>query len=469
MDVVVIGAGPTGLMLARELALGGARAVVVDRLAERIRQVKGGCLQPRTAELLDARGLLDAIEEQALDRTKIGGHFAALPVPLDCTTWNTRHPYPIAVPQWKIEDVLADAATALGVEVLRDHPVTAIEQDDTGVTVTAGGREFRAAYAVACDGAHSTVRHLLDLPFPGRPGTFRAVLADIRLTAVSDLVPTTAGHLSTMTRRDNGYFGMLVPVGDDEYRFTFGSTTEEEASETDDGVRRALTAVYGEGTVLGEVLTRSRFGDATRQLEHYRHGRILFAGDAAHIHPPWGAQGLNLGVQDAVNLGWKLAATIAGHAPADLLDTYQHERHPKAARVLHHTAAQRVLANPDTSEDVAALRDIFADLMRLPDTNHHLSGMMSGLDVEGRVPDLDLVTDDGPTRLAELLRTGRGLLLDPTGTLEVPRGWSDRVDVVRVKSADDLTPMLLRPDAVLCWSGDGSLTEVLTSTFGQAS
>jgi len=466
MDVIVIGAGPTGLTLAHELALGGARTVVVERLAERVRQVKGGTIQPRTAELFDARGLLDPIQALALDRGQVGGHFAALPVPLDCTTWRTRHPYPIAVPQWAIEDVLAAAAVERGVRILRDHPVTGIEQDDTGVTVTAGGTTLRAAYAVACDGAHSTARSLLDVPFPGRPGTFRAVLADVRLTAVSDLVPATAGHLSTLTRQGDGYWGMLVPVGGDEYRFTYGATGPEQATATDEGVRRALTAIYGEGTVLGEVLTSSWFGDATRQLEHYRHGRVLFAGDAAHIHPPWGAQGLNLGVQDAVNLGWKLAATIAGWAPDGLLDTYHAERHPKAARVLHHTSAQRLLGAPDPDGDRIALREIFTDLMRLPDTNHHLAGMMSGLDAEGRIPDLDLVTDDGPTRLAELLRDGRGLLLDPTGTITPPAGWADRVDVVRVKS-EDPRPLLLRPDAIACWTGEGSLTDALTSTFGK--
>ncbi|WNV88646.1 FAD-dependent oxidoreductase [Umezawaea sp. Da 62-37] len=468
MDVIVIGAGPTGLMLAHELALGGARVVVVERLAERVRQVKGGAIQPRTSELLDARGLLDAIEARALERTKTGGHFAGLPVSLDCANWRTRHPYPIAIPQWAIEDVLADAAVERGVEILRDHPVTSVEQDGTGVTVTAGDTELRAAYAVACDGAHSSVRKLLDVPFPGRPGTYRAVLTDIRLTSVSGLVPASAGHLSTMTRQDNGFFGMLVPVGGGEYRFTYGATGTEEASSTFDGVQRALTAVYGEGTVLGEVLNSSWFSDATRQVERYRYGRVLFAGDSAHIHPPWGGQGLNLGVQDAVNLGWKLAATTAGWAPEGLLDTYHVERHPKAARVLHHTSAQRVLANPQPDEDLLALREIFTDLMRLPDANHHLAGMMSGLDVEGRVPDYDLVTDDGPVRLAELLRPGRGLLLDPTGSLDVPEGWSDRVDLVRVKSDDDFGPLLLRPDAVVCWSGEGSLADALAGTFGRA-
>ncbi|MFB9908521.1 FAD-dependent oxidoreductase [Allokutzneria oryzae] len=466
MDVIVVGAGPTGLTLAHELALGGARAVVVEKLTERVEQTKGGALQPRTAELLDARGLLDAIKERALPRSESGGHFGGLPVALDCTPWRTRCPHPIAIPQWRVEEVLEAAATERGVRVLRDHPVTAVEADDAGVTVTAGGTRLRAQYVVACDGAHSTVRKLFDLPFPGRSGSYRAVLADVRLSAVSDLVPTSAGHFSTLTREVENYWGMLVPVGGDKYRFTFGKLDEEETPASEEAVRQALTAIYGEPTTLAEVLTCSRFSDATRQLEQYRHGRVLFAGDAAHIHSPLGGQGLNLGVQDAINLGWKLAATIAGWAPEGLLDSYHAERHPEAARVLHHTSAQRVLANPKPTEDVLALREIFTDLMRLPDTNRYLAGMMSGLDAEGRVPDLDLVTDDGPTRLAELLRSGRGVLLDLTGSVELPEEWSGRVDLVRAKADEDLGAMLVRPDATVCWRGEGPLEDALRATFG---
>jgi 2-polyprenyl-6-methoxyphenol hydroxylase-like FAD-dependent oxidoreductase len=465
MDVIVIGAGPTGLMLAYELALGGARTVVVERLEERVRQVKGGTVQPRTAELLDARGLLDPVRAHALPRAAIGGHFAGLPVPLDCTPWNTRTPYPISVPQWRIEEVLEAAAAERGVEVLRGHPVTAVAADGAGVTVTAGGTELRAAYAVACDGAHSTVRGLLGLPFPGRSGTYRAALADIGLAAVSDLVPTAMGHFSDLTREANGYWGMLVPVGDMTYRFTFGAE-DAPAEPTEDGVRAALTALYGDGTRLAEIHTSSTFTDATRQLERYRHGRVLFAGDAAHIHPPLGGQGLNLGVQDAVNLGWKLAATVAGWAPDGLLDTYEAERHPMAARVLHHTSAQRVLAYPRPGADVAALREIVTDLLRLPDANRYVAGMMSGLDAAGRVPDADLVTAAGPTRTAELLRAGRGLLLDVGDGTELPDGWADRVDVAHAAAGTGLCTALIRPDATVCWSGEGALADALTGTFG---
>ncbi|MGW1681056.1 FAD-dependent monooxygenase [Saccharopolyspora sp. NPDC002376] len=464
MDVLVVGAGPTGLAIAHELALAGTRTAVVEKLSERVEQTKGGAVQPRTAELLDARGLLEPVLSRALPRAEVGGHFAVLPVELDCTPWNTRIPYPISIPQSEFEEVLEAAVVAQGVQVLRDHPVTSVEPDDTGVSVVAGGEPLRAQYVVACDGAHSTVRKLLGMPFPGRPGTYQAVLAEIRLAAVSDSVPVTVGHFSTMTGEGGGFWGMLVPVGGDRYRFTFGSA--EGPASTPDDVQRALTAIYGPATRLAEVLTSSQFSDATRQVEQYRSGRVLFAGDAAHIHSPLGGQGLNLGVQDAFNLGWKLAATVAGWAPEGLLDSYHAERHPAGSRVLHHTSAQRVLADPRATDDVVALREIFTDLMRLPDTNRHLAGMMSGLDAEGRVPDLDLVTADGPVRLAELLRSGRGVLLDLTGSLEVPEGWADRVDVVRAKSEVDHPALLFRPDTTACWFGDGPLVDVLHEQFG---
>ncbi|HKS45145.1 MAG TPA: FAD-dependent monooxygenase [Amycolatopsis sp.] len=216
-----------------------------------------------------------------------------------------------------------------------------------------------------------------------------------------------------------------------------------------------MTAIYGEETRLAGALNRSTFSGATRQLEAYRHGHALFAGDAARIHPPLGGQGLNLGVQDATNLGWELAATVRGWAPDGLLDSYHDERHPPAARVPHHTSAQRILFDPLPNEDLVALRDIFADLMRLPDTNRFLAGMMSGLDAEGRVPDLELVTAGGPTRLARLLRSGRGLLVNPSGRLTP---WADRVDVVHAPGAG---PLLIRPDGVRCWSGESSLEDAL--------
>ncbi|MFK0173191.1 FAD-dependent monooxygenase [Streptomyces sp. NPDC090306] len=481
-EVVVVGAGPTGLMLAYELALAGVETLVLEKLHRRVEQVKGGAIQPRTAELLESRGLLEPLLKRVTPHEPAGGHFAALPVPLDCAPWRTRHPFPIAIAQGEIEGVIEEWATAAGARVLRGAAVWGVESHDDGVAVAAEGLRVRARYLVACDGGHSTVRKLLGLPFPGSPGTRQAVLASVRLTSVSASVPRQIGHMSTLLRQANGYWAMLAPLGEDRYNLTFGRTDPADDIDTDtsDTVGRqeitaVLHAVYGEGTTLGAVENASRFGDATRQLEHYRTGRVLFAGDAAHIHPPLGGQGLNLGIQDAFNLGWKLAATLRHRAPDGLLDSYHDERHPVGAQVLHHTSAQRALADPNPSGDVAALRDIFVDLLRLPDTNRHIAGLTSGLSlryplpgdhplVGGRVPDVDLVTepgrgtDAGTTRLSALFRAGHAVLLDLTGAVPADLRLPARVDLVRAACADDLgaAVLLVRPDGYVSWAADAS-------------
>lgn len=469
-DVVIAGAGPTGLTLAGELVLAGVRTLVLEQLPQRIEQVKGGGIQPRTAELLEARGLLEPMLRSATPRDPVGGHFAALPVPLDCVPWQTRHPYPIAVPQWKIEEVLERWATAGGASVLRGAEVGEVGQDEEGVSVaTRGGVRVRASYLAACDGGRSTVRKLLGLPFPGRPGTHPSVLADIRLSAVSPLVPRRAGHMSTLMRQNGDRWSLLVPVGGDRYRFTFGHTgpadVDRDTPVTRAEIAAALQVGYGDETVLSAVDNSSRFTDATRHLEQYRAGRILFAGDAAHIHPPLGGQGLNLGVQDAFNLGWKLAATVQDRAPDGLLDAYHAERHPVGAQVIHHTSAQRVLADPSQGEDVAALRDIVADLLRLPDANRHLAGLVSGLSLRyplpgdhpltgSRMPDIDLVTEAGPTRFSALMRSGHSVLLDVAGVVPTNLRVPAHVDLVHATSAEavEYDAVLVRPDGYVSWA-----------------
>ncbi|MEV4019792.1 FAD-dependent oxidoreductase [Nonomuraea angiospora] len=453
-EVIVAGAGPTGLTLACELALAGVDVLVAERLPDRIEQTKGGAIQPRTQELLELRGLLEPMQARALSREPAGGHFAMLPVPLDGTAWDTAHPYPLSIPQGQIEEVLEERATTLGVKVLRETAVTAVEQSDDGVVVTAGGQRIEARYLVACDGGHSTVRKLLGVPFPGRPGTYTAVLADVRLSSVSDLVPKTIGHISTLTREVDDHWVMLVPLGGGRYRFTGGAAGEAEPAKdrpvTFEEIAELLRVVYGEQTVLAAVDNASRFSDATRQIDSYRVGNVFFAGDAAHIHPPFGGQGLNLGVQDAFNLGWKLAAVLRGRASTDLLDTYHAERHPAAAWVLHITQAQRVFATPRPSEDVIELRKVFTDLMRLPEANRHLAGLMSGLSHSYDLPgDHPLVGHRVAGLDPSLFLAGRPVLLDLAGILPPDLG------ATRAQPVDDLPgAILVRPDGYAAWAAD---------------
>jgi 2-polyprenyl-6-methoxyphenol hydroxylase-like FAD-dependent oxidoreductase len=485
-EVVVVGAGPTGLMLAGELALAGVNVQVVERQAVPSGQSRGGWINPRTAELLAMRGLLDAVAQHAIPSELAGGHFAGLPVPLDARPWRTRYPDGALCPQDRLEEILEAQLRGLGVAVHRSTELTGLTSDGRSVQATVSGpggaRVLRGRYLVACDGGHSTVRKLTGVSFPGRAGTLAAVSADIELAAASTTVPRSVSHISTLTRTGGGYWMLMHPLEKGQYRVVFGGleqkTLSRQAPVTAEEVARALTAVHGPETELGKLRWGTRFSDASRQVTHYRCGRILFAGDAAHIHSPIGGQGVNLGVQDAMNLGWKLAAHVQQRASTGLLDSYHTERHPVAARVLATTRAQGVLMSPPSeADDVRALREIVIDLARLPDANRYLSGLMSGLDVRydlgdsdplvgTKMVDLSLETADGPTTVSTLLRSGRGLLLELADAPRCSTVILDNVDrfVARVidspvGTALDTSPgvdrVLVRPDGHVCWVGTG--------------
>ncbi|GHE01251.1 FAD-dependent oxidoreductase [Streptomyces alanosinicus] len=485
-EVVVVGAGPTGLMLAYELTLAGIPVVVMEKQRTPGTQSRAGGLQPRTAEVLDLRGLLEPLLAREPSGKTSGGHFATLPVELDCRPWRTRYPHPVRLAQKRLEAHLEGLLGERGVPVLRGHELTALAQDTEGVTAewhadgTPGGGEIRGRYLVACDGGHSTVRRLLGVPFPGRGSRTSMVAADLTLAARSAAVPTEEGHFSRYPRSAGGFLTILHPIGPDQYRLLFGRPSgdgpDREAPVRADEVREALHAVYGPETELGELRAASRFGDAVRQVERYREGRVFFAGDAAHIHMPIGGQGINLGVQDAVNLGWKLAGTLRGWAPAGLLDTYHEERHPAAARVLRSTRAQGVIMNPGRDEEIGTVRELVTELLHLPDTNRYIAGMMSGLDLQypgvgPRLIDVDLTTEDGPTRASRLMHSGRGLLLSLDGRRRSVGDRTDRVDHIMAKTDEDLDgagALLIRPDGYLAWAdtADTPLDTALTRWFG---
>lgn len=492
-------------MLANELALAGVAVEVIERQPVRRGESRGGGVNPRTAEVLAMRGLLDAVTRHAIPKGSTGWHFAGLPVPLDARPWRTRCPDGVLIAQDRLEEVLADQLRNRGGMVRRGTELTEVRQDDAGVQALvsgpAGDGVLAGRYLAACDGAHSTVRKLTGVAFPGRVGTLAAVSADVDLAAVSATVPRSRGHISAMTRVVGDHWMLMGPMDQPGehtgcYRVVFGGpeqkTLSRQAPVTQEEVTRALHAVHGPETTLRRLRWGSRFSDATRQLTHYRHGRILFAGDAAHIHSPIGGQGLNLGVQDAMNLGWKLAAQVHGSAPAGLLDSYHTERHPVAARVLATTRAQSVLMSPPPdADDLLALRGILIELARLPAANRHLAGLMCGLDlrydfgspdplVGARMIDLSLATQPEPTTVSTLLRSGRGLLLElgdpPAPTTSLPDGV-DRV-IARVidspvgtalGASPGVNRVLVRPDGHVCWTGTGpqsALEPALQRWFG---
>ncbi|MFI6027227.1 rifampin monooxygenase [Amycolatopsis magusensis] len=473
IDVIIAGGGPTGMVLAAELRLHDVRVLVLEKEAEPPEFVRSLGLHTRSIELLDQRGLLERF--LALGHTSpAGGFFAGIDKPPP-ERLDTAHPYILSLPQPITDRLLAEHAADAGAEIRRGCELVGLSQDDDGVTAELGdGTRLRSRYLVGCDGGRSTVRKLLGIGFPGEPARHETLLGEMAVTAPPEEVTAVV----TEIRRTLRGFG-LGPIGDGLYRVVVpaeGVAEDRSVQPALEDFRKQLRAVAGTDFGVHSPRWLSRFGDATRQAERYREGRVLLAGDAAHIHPPLGGQGLNLGIQDAVNLGWKLAAEVGGWAPAGLLDSYHTERHPVAARVLDNTRAQGVLLSAEPHHQ--AVRRLVTELMRFEEVNRYLTEKITALDVrydfgEGhplvgrRLRDVPLKQG----RLYELLHHGRGLLLDQTGALAVT-GWADRVDHVSDVSEElDVPAILLRPDGHVAWAGDDQedLRAHLPRWFGAAS
>nr|WP_264159708.1 rifampin monooxygenase [Actinomadura montaniterrae] len=467
--MIIAGCGPTGAMLAAELRLHDVRVLVLEKETEPASFVRIVGLHIRSLELMAMRGLLERVLERGR-RRPAAGFFAAInkPAPKDL---DSAHAYLVGIPQPVIVRLLEDHAIQLGAQVRHGSEVTGLDQDDEGVTVElADGERLRTRYLVGCDGGRSTVRKLLGVGFPGEPSRNETLMGEMQAGAPPNEIAARVAEIQETEKRfwlrpfGEGTYSVVVPAA--------GVSDRTEAPTLDDFKQR-LRAVAGTDFGVHSPRWMSRFGDATRLAEHYRIGRVLLAGDAAHIHPPTGGQGLNLGIQDAFNLGWKLAAQVRGWAPETLLDTYEAERHPVAADVLDNTRAQMELHSPDPG--ARALRRLLTELMDFDDVNRHLIEKITAIGIRydfGEGPDLlgrrlrDLDLEQG--RLYDLLHRGRGLLLDRTERLTAG-GWSDRVDhVADPAAALDVPCVLLRPDGHVAWIGDDqqALNDHLSRWFG---
>nr|WP_324193712.1 rifampin monooxygenase [Nocardia otitidiscaviarum] len=468
-DVIIAGCGPTGAMLAAELRLHDMRVLVLEKETEPVSFVRIVSLHMRSLELMAMRGLLDRILERGR-RRPVDGIFAAIakPAPGDL---DSAYPYLLGIPQQVLVRLLEDHAIELGAQIRRGCAVAGFEHDDEGVTVElSDGERLRARYLVGCDGARSTVRKLLGVGFPGEPSRNDTLHGEMEVGVPPEHIAAKMAEIRETTPR---FF--LRPVGDGVYSVVVPAAGISNRTEppTVEDFRQQLRAIAGTDFDVHSPRWLSRFGDATRLAERYRVGRVLLAGDAAHIHPPTGGQGLNLGVQDAFNLGWKLAGHIRGWAPEGLLDTYQTERQPVAANVLDNTRAQTELLS--TEPGPQAVRRLLTELMDFDVVNRHLIEKITAIDIHydfGAGPDLlgrrlrDIDLTQG--HLYGLLHRGRGLLLDRTVRLTVG-GWSDRVDYLADPIAVlDAPCVLLRPDGHVAWIGDDQqdLNDHLTRWFG---
>ncbi|GAA2755340.1 rifampin monooxygenase [Actinopolymorpha rutila] len=455
IDVIIAGGGPTGMMLAGELRLRGVRVVVLERDVEPTRIVRSLGLHVRSIELMDQRGLLERF--LAHGKTyQLGGYFAGIRQPWP-GRMDSAHAYILGIPQTITDRILTEHATELGAEIRWGTGLVGLSQDDHGVTADlADGTQLRSRYLVGCDGGRSTVRKLLGVGFPGEPPKNEWLLGEMEVTAPLEEVTAVVAKI----RESQHGFG-VGPIGDGAYRAVVPAAEVAEdrlVPPTLEEIRQQLRVYAGTDFGVHSPRWLSRFTDATRLAEKYRVGRVLLAGDAVHVHPPLGGQGLNLGIQDAFNLGWKLAAEIDGWAPEGLLDSYGTERRPVAADVLDSTRAQSELMSQDPGP--RALRRLIAQLMEIEEVNRFLIEKITAVGVrydfgEGhellgrRLRDVELKRG----RLYELMRGGRGLLLDQTGRLSVA-GWADRVDhVVDVSEEVDVSAVLLRPDGHVAWVG----------------
>jgi rifampicin monooxygenase len=456
VDVIVAGGGPTGLMLAAELRLHDVDLLVLERETEPPRAVRSLGLHVRSIEVMDQRGLLERFLAHGR-QYPLGGSFAFIPTKPP-ERLDTAHAYILGIPQTVTDRLLAERAAELGAEIRRGSELVGLNQDDDGVTAElADGTSLRSRYLVGCDGGRSTVRKQLGIGFPGEPATVEWLLAEMEVAVPPEELTAAMAEFGTTDLR-------VGPAPHEEGLFRFvvraESVVEDRTVPTFDELTERLRAIAGTDFGVHSPRFVSSFGDATRLAERYRVGRVLLAGDAAHIHPPIGGQGLNLGIQDAFNLGWKLAAEIDGWAPEGLLDTYEAERRPVAADVLNNTRAQGLLMDDD-GPGATAMRKLFAELLEFEDVNRYLIEKITGIGIHydlGEGPELlgrrlrDVPLKRG--RLYELMHDGRGLLLDQTGRLSVT-GWADRVDhVVDVSEELDVPAVLLRPDGYVAWVGE---------------